>query len=297
MHRLPILVGVVGADRIDIDHARVTAGAIADQPRGRNRREADAEIEAFADRGLALDQTDIGMDLAQGPVAHAARPLVGVELLANPAAEPDLIEPRAVADLDGEGARADLGEERAGIAFLDRVEAVLTVGDQPGEHVEAPGRALRIGEAGDGRAELELLDQRHEIDAARLEHRALGQVDLVKLELGELVAHRGVRTGKEARADAVSDLAEPEIEARGLDLVGLDLRRAMISPPAIIARMAWQGRMPVRAKALARLTRRRLPGRVGEGFEKRVGWAGWLHGVFWHLPRSWSPYSAFSPQG
>ena len=165
------------------------------------------------------------MDLAQGPVAHAARPLVRVELLANPAAEPDLVQPRAVADLDGEGARADLGEERAGIAFLDRVEAVLTVGDQPGENVEPACRALRIGKASDGRAKLELLDQRHEIDAAGLQHRTLGQVDLMEFELGELVAHSCVGTRKEARADTVSDLAQPEIEARRLDLVGLDLWR------------------------------------------------------------------------
>ena len=147
------------------------------------------QIEPFADRGLAFDQAHVGVDLAQAPVAHAARLLVGVELLADAAAEPDLVEARAVADLDGEGARANLGEERAGIALLNRVEAVLAVGDQPGEHVEAAGRAFRVGEAGDGRAELELLDQRHEIDAARFEHRALGQIDLVELERVELVAH------------------------------------------------------------------------------------------------------------
>src|SRR4029079_1354594 len=86
---LPILVGLIDADRIDIDHAGITARAIADEARGWDRCEADAEIEALADRGLALDQTDIGMDLAQGPVAHAARPLVGVELLADPAPEPN----------------------------------------------------------------------------------------------------------------------------------------------------------------------------------------------------------------
>ena len=72
----------------------------------------------------------------------------------------------------------------------------------------------------------------------------------MEFELGELVAHRGVGPGQEARADAIGDLAEPQIEARRLDLVGLDLGRGRISPPAIMARMAWLGRMPVRAKAL-----------------------------------------------
>ena len=97
---------------------------------------------------------DIGMDLAQMPVAHAAGPLIGVELLTHPAQEPDLVQPRAVADLDGEGARADLGEERAAIALLHRVEEILPVGDQAGEHVDAADRAFRIGEGGDGGAQV-----------------------------------------------------------------------------------------------------------------------------------------------
>ena len=175
--------------------------------------------------------------------------LLGIVLLADAPQEPDLVQPRAVTHLDGEGARADLGEERAAIPFLDRVETLLPVGDQPGEHVEAPGRAFRIGEGGDGRAQIELLDQRHEIDAAGFQHRALGQVDLVEFELGKLVAHRGVRPGQEARADAIGDLAEPEIEARGLDLVRHNFRRALISPARSGRGCAWLGRMPVRARA------------------------------------------------
>ena len=220
------LIDVVDADRIDIDHAGKAAGAIADHSRGRNGREADAQVQSLADRRLALDQTHIGMNLAQRPVTHAARLFAGVELLPDAAAEADLIEAGAIAHLDSKGPRANLGEERPRIAFLDAVETVLTVGDQPGEHVEPPGRAFRIGETGDGRAELELLDERHEIDAARLQHRPLGQIDLVKFQLGEFVANRGVGAGQEARPDAVSDLAQSQIEARGLDLIGLDLGRA-----------------------------------------------------------------------
>ena len=54
----------------------------------------------------------------------------------------------------------------------------------------------------------------------------MGEIDLVELELGKLVAHGRVRPRQEARADAIGDLAEPEIEACRLDLVGFDLGRA-----------------------------------------------------------------------
>src|SRR5262245_11569170 len=226
MHRLPELIGVVSPDRIDIDHAGIAAGAIADEALRRNRLEADAQIESFANRGLAFDQADIGMNLAQGPVADAPRLLAGIELLPDAAAETDLIEARAVARLDGESPRANLGEKRSRVALLDAVEPVLPVGDQPGENVEPPGRAFRIGETRDRRAELELLDERHEIDAARLQHRAVGQVDLMEFQLGELVADRGVGTGEEARPDAIGDFAEAKIEACRLDLIGFNLGRA-----------------------------------------------------------------------
>src|SRR5262245_11620777 len=55
MHRLPELIGLVSPDRIDIDHAGIATGAIADEALRRNRLEADAQIESFADRGLAFD--------------------------------------------------------------------------------------------------------------------------------------------------------------------------------------------------------------------------------------------------
>ena len=48
----------------------------------------------------------------------------------------------------------------------------------------------------------------------------------MELHRFELLAHRGVRPGQEACANAVGDLAEPEIEAGRLDLVRFDLRRA-----------------------------------------------------------------------
>ena len=56
------------------------------------------------------------------------------------------------------------------------------------------------------------------IDAAGLEHGRLGQIDLVQLEISQLHRDRGMGAGQEARADAIGDGAEAEIEARGLEL-------------------------------------------------------------------------------
>src|SRR6476469_4063106 len=53
----------------------------------------------------------------------------------------------------------------------------------------------------------------------------MGELDLVEFELAELVAHGRVRPRQEASADAIGDLAQPEIEARRLNLVRRDLRR------------------------------------------------------------------------
>src|SRR6478609_3628120 len=243
------------------------------------------------------------MDLAQMPVAHASGPLIGVELLTHPAQEPDLVEPRAVAHLDREGARADLGEERAAIALLHGIERVLPVGDQAGEYVDAPDRAFRIGEGGDGGAQVELLDERHEIDAAGFEHGAMGELDLVEFELAELVAHGRVRPRQEARADAISDLAQPEIEARRLNLVRRDLRRR---PDLATGDQRFQrlGGQDAGAGERALHRRPRLGARpLGKAAKQPVALNWLLHGsLSWHspgrqssLPRSSPPDSQNAP--
>ena len=76
----------------------------------------------------------------------------------------------------------------------------------------------------------------------------MGEIDLVEFELAELVAHGRVRPRQEARADAIGDLAQPEIEARRLNWSAVISGAALISPPAIRDFSAWEGRMPVRAK-------------------------------------------------
>ena len=106
------------------------------------------------------------------------------------------------------------------IAGLDAVEAAGLVGDHAGEDVEPAGRAFRIGGGGDVVGQREALHQRHDVDAAGLEHGAVAERDLVQLELVDALGDRGVRAGQEARAHAIGDLAEPQVEARGLDLVG-----------------------------------------------------------------------------
>ena len=123
---------------------------------------------------------------------------------------------------DGEGARADLDIERPGIAGADLVELARMVGDDAGEDVEPAGGGLRVGGGADIARQLEVLHQRHDVDAAGLQHGTADQAEFVQLDLGEPVADQRLRTGQEAGAHAIGDLAEPEIEARRLDLVGIE---------------------------------------------------------------------------
>lgn len=67
---------------------------------------------------------------------------------AGVAAHAKLIEPVAGAHHDRKGARADLGVEWAAVAGRHLIEHDPAIGDQPGEHVEPPGRTLGIGDAG-----------------------------------------------------------------------------------------------------------------------------------------------------
>ena len=99
------------------------------------------------------------------------------------AAEADLGEARALAHDDAEGARHDLGIDHALIARLDLVEGAAAIDDQPGEDVEAAGRAFGIYRSGNAGAELKALQQRHDIDAVFFQDRAVAQVDFMQGEL------------------------------------------------------------------------------------------------------------------
>ena len=73
--------------------------------------------------------------------------------------------------------------------------------------------------------------QRHDVDAVLFEHGALRQVDPVHREQVELVAHARPGARQKARPHPVGDLAEPQIDARRLDLVVADrLRRQDLAP-------------------------------------------------------------------
>jgi hypothetical protein len=149
-------------------------------------------------------------------VKDGERPIVEDRVAAP---EADLREPRAAADDDRKRARADLQIERPGIALRHLVEGTRAVRDDPREDVEAAGRALRVGARGDVFGEIEGLQERRDVDAAGLQHRAVSQVELVQRQLRELRRHVEIRTRQEARAHPPGLVAEPEIEGRRLDLV------------------------------------------------------------------------------
>jgi hypothetical protein len=65
---------------------------------------------------------------------------------------------------------------------------------------------------------VERFQQRHDVDAAALQHRALAEVEIVEAVFLDLRAHRRFRPGQEARAHAKSAGAEAKVEARRLKL-------------------------------------------------------------------------------
>lgn len=63
-----------------------------------------------------------------------------------------------------------------------------------------------------------MLLKRDDVDAAGLQHRAFGERELMHRIGGQLCLDRGARIGQEAGAHPIGDIAEPQIEAGGLDL-------------------------------------------------------------------------------
>ena len=209
--RIPVLQRIVMVDLVDVDDVGVLARLVADQP---GRRVA-AQIDL--DRQAARDCLQLGLRDEHLLVLQTTHLGVGVR---RPAPlEPDLQQPRALAHDDRETARRDFGVKRPLVLLGHAVELGAAVGDQSGEHVEPPDRALRAGDRREPLAEAQALDQRHDVDAAALEQRALGQVDLVHAEGVDLVAHLVALAGQEARAHPVGDRPQPEVEAGRLDLV------------------------------------------------------------------------------
>jgi hypothetical protein len=85
MNRIPEVARIVAADLVDIDHAGVALGLVADQPFAVVAAEVDAQNESVAQLDVAVDQRRGRMTLEQ--VAVAETELRGRVLLRNCAAE------------------------------------------------------------------------------------------------------------------------------------------------------------------------------------------------------------------
>ena len=177
-------------------------------------------------------------------------------------AEADLRQARAGARDDREGARADLQIERTGIAGRDLVELLAVVGHHAGEDVEAAGRALRVGGGGDLRRQGEAFQQRHDVDAAGLEHGAVASGRSRAASAGRACRRPyACLAGQEAGAHAPGLVAEPEIEAGRLDLVGVERARGnQPAAPEKAPRSVDREGFPLAASLIAPLhwMRRRL---------------------------------------
>ena len=207
--RLPELADRIATAAVDIDDAGVPLGAVADEAVGVFAGQIDAQRHAIGQiRVVDIDQ----------PLQIMQRvKLVGIEDgIAD--AKAHLREPRSLAQQHRKCFRTDLGIERAVIARADHVEPPRAVGDHAGEHVEPPGRTLRVGRGDDFRRQRQALQQRHDVDAVGLQHRAIAEIDFMQLQFIDALGHGGARSGQKARADPIGDIAEPQIEARGLDL-------------------------------------------------------------------------------
>ncbi len=140
--------------------------------------------------------------------------------------ESQLVERQSFLDCDREGQGNDLEVEAAVVAVGDLVEAIAAVGDDASEHVEASGRALRVGLASHAFGQRKALHQRDQIRAVRLEHRPIAQIELVDDERAHL-ALDGLGARQEAAPQAIragAQAADPGSPA-GPDRRGSSRRR------------------------------------------------------------------------
>ena len=217
--------------------------------------EVDAEEEPVGERQLGLAQR-VRVEVEQRELVLQGADLVVAE--AHVAArQAQLVEREAGLDLDRERARDDLEVEPAAVAGADLVEAVVAVGDHPGEDVEPAGRALRVRLGADVIGQRQLLDQRHQVGAVALEHGAVAEVDPLEGEPLDLLLDGRVDVGQEAAAQRPGEVAEPQVDAGGLDRLGPDPVVAGADPLGL-DRLAQRLRGQD-AVALAPLRRRAAP--------------------------------------
>ena len=134
------------------------------------------------------------------------------------AAQPQLRQPRAFAHQNWKRLRADLGVERSAVAGRDTVETAGLIGDHAGENVEPARRAFRIRRGRNVARQIKPFDQRHDIDASGLQHRAAGEREFVQFEVNDALGDGGTGSRQKTCADAVGDGSEAQVEACRLDL-------------------------------------------------------------------------------
>ncbi len=104
----------------------------------------EAEEQAVGERQLGLGAADAESRYSSGERPCSASSCSSLRR-AFGGHQPHLVECEAGLDADRERARDDLQVELAVVAGGDLVEAVVAVGEHAREHVQAPGRALRVG--------------------------------------------------------------------------------------------------------------------------------------------------------
>jgi len=134
------------------------------------------------------------------------------------------------------------------IAGANHVEAARAVGEYAREHVEPPGGALGVGRPPRSTAAArQALQQRHDVDAVGLQHRAVGEVDFVQLQLVDTLGTVAPGPGRKL-ARTRWRYRRGAIEARRLDLAldkGIGRQdEARIAIAAIMrsGEFRWRGR-------------------------------------------------------
>ena len=125
---------------------------------------------------------------------------------------------------DGKRAGNNFGVEFALVSWRHAVELGAVIGDQAGENVEASGRALRIRLPGNIFRQVQLFDQRNDVDAIFFEDRRASQIDAGHAEVFDFGIDRAVRAGQETGAHAMRHVAEAQVKTRRLDVIGVDCR-------------------------------------------------------------------------
>jgi hypothetical protein len=86
--------------------------------------------------------------------------------------------------------------------------------------------------------QVEFLEQWDQINATGFEHRAIGQIDLVQAGQMQPLLNGAAWAGQEAGANPMGDRAQPQIKARGLDLIAIERPLGRFDAPGINASAA-----------------------------------------------------------